>query len=157
MNLIGPLTLLLSAVRSLAAEAQALALRAAVGFSLGRGPKKKGRAPDEDETHKLWHWIEDNGEYVFPAIGIVILVLVILAVRRGSISQEEELRKRAGQKEQIIRLMRAKLTLTADAAAQEMGIDRYHAATLLEELEREGVLSQGRQSGGAATWRLKGF
>ena len=82
---------------------------------------------------------------------------MIVAVRRGSISQQEELRKKSGQKEQIIRLMRAKLSLTADAASHELGVDRYHAAALLEELEREGVLAPGRQSGGVTNYRLKGL
>ena len=150
--------------RALLARARDLSLRAGVAaWLLAPGafafaPKKKpARPPDENEAHKLWHWIEDNGEYVFPLIGIVILALVILAVRRGSISQQEELRKRSGQKEQIIRLMRAKLSLTADAAAHELGIDRFHASGLLEELEREGVLAPGRQVGGGTSYRLKGL
>ena len=153
-----------NAVRALATRAQDLSLRAGVAAWLltpgafASAPKKKpARPPDEDEAQKLWHWIEDNGEYVFPLIGIVILALVILAVRRGSISQQEELSKRSGQKEQIIRLMRAKLSLTADAASHELGVDRYHAAALLEELEREGVLAPGRQVGGGTSYRLKGL
>ena len=120
-------------------------------------PKKKSARPDDDEAHHLWHWIEDNGEYVFPLIGIVILALVLLAVRRGTLRQQDELRKRAGQKEQIIRLMRAKLSLTAESTAPELGVDRYHAAALLEELEKEGVLALGRAAGGVATYRLKGL
>jgi hypothetical protein len=136
-------------------EGRALALRASV--LLAAAPKKQHRLAGDDEAHKLWHWIEDNGEYVFPLIGIVILGLVILAVRRGSLSQQEELSTRARQKEQIIRLMRKKLSLTADATAQELHIDRYHAAALLEELEREGVLAPGRQSGGSTLYRLKGL
>ena len=146
-----------SAAAALCARAQTLWLRAFVLLFAFAPKRKPARPPGEDEGYRLWHWIEDNGEYVFPLIGIVILALVILAVRRGSISEAEELRKRGALKEQIIRLMRSKLSLTAEAAAHELGIDRYHASTLLEELERDGVLARGRQSGGVTSYRLKGL
>ena len=138
------------------ASLHALAVQAAL--LLAFAPKKKPvRPPDEDGAHHLWHWIEDNGEYVFPLIGIVILGLVLLAVRRGTLSAQDELRKRAAQKEQIVRLMRAKLSLTAESCAPELGVDRYHASALLEEMEREGLLALGRAAGGVATYRLKGL
>ena len=120
-------------------------------------PKRKAARADEDEAHHLWHWIEDNGEVVFPLIGLAILGLVLLAVRRGTLSQQEELRKKAALKEKIIRLVRAKLSLTAESCAPELGVDRYHAAALLEEMEREGMLALGRAAGGVATYRLKGL
>ena len=152
------MTSLAQAGSALFAQGQSLLLRASVAVWLWRDPKKKQpRPPEEDDAHKLWHWIEDNGEIVFPLIGILILALVILAVRRGTLSQQEELRRRAGLKEQVIRLMRAKLSLTAEAAAQEMGIDRYHAAGLLEEMTKEGVLAEIRHSTGIASYRLKGL
>ena len=138
-------------------RAGVFALAAQGHFALAAPKKKTARPADEDEAHHLWRWIEDNGEYVFPLIGIVILGLVLLAVRRGTLSQQEELRKRADQKEQIIRLVRAKLSLTAESTAPELGVDRYHAAALLEELEKEGVLALGRAAGGVATYRLKGL
>jgi hypothetical protein len=118
---------------------------------------KRQALEDDDGAHRLWRWIEDNGEFVFPAIGVVILALVLLAVRRGTLSQQEELRKKTAQKEQLVRLVRARLSLTADACAPELGVDRFHAAALLEELVREGVLAQGRVAGGVATYRLKGL
>jgi hypothetical protein len=135
----------------------ALAVQGALSLAQAAPRKKPARPPDEDEAHHLWHWIEDKGEYVFPLIGIVILALVLLAARRGTLSQQEELRKRAEQKAQIIRLMRAKLSLTAESAAPELGVDRYHAAALLEEMEKEGLLALGRAAGGVATYRLKGL
>ena len=135
----------------------ALAVQGSLTLALAAPKKKSARPPDEGEAHHLWHWIVDNGEYVFPLIGIVILALVLLAARRGTLSQQEEIRKRAAQKEQIIRLVRAKLSLTAESTAPELGVDRYHAAALLEELDKEGVLALGRAAGGVATYRLKGL
>jgi hypothetical protein len=138
--------------------ASCLAARAPSLAALALSLAAKSRASDDDgEAHKLWRWIEDNGEVVFPAIGVVILLLVVLAVRRGSLSEKEALHARAGQKEQVVRLLRLKLSLTAEQTALELRVDRYRAAGLLEEMERDGVLVQGRFAGGAATYRLKGL
>lgn len=120
-------------------------------------PKKAREALDEDGAHQLWRWMEEHGEWVFPLIGLAILALVVWAVRRGSISQAEELHKKGLQKEQIIRLMRLKLSLTAETAAAELGIDHFAAAALLEEMLKEGRLVAGRSAGGVASYRLKGL
>jgi hypothetical protein len=113
--------------------------------------------PDEDGPLALWHWIEDNSTIVFPLIGLVIVALVVIAVRRSAVDTEEELLQRRGQKDAIIRLMRARLSLSADQTAHELRVDRYHAAALLEELVQEGALVQGRLPGGVISYRLKGF
>lgn len=105
----------------------------------------------------LWRWIEDNGDVVFPAIGFVIFVLVVVAVRRSAVNQESELKALRGKKDAIVRLMRARLSLTADQTATELGVNRYQAATMLDELVKEGALVQGRLPGGVINYRLKGL
>ena len=118
---------------------------------------KKPHPAAADEGHKLWYWIEDNLEIVFPLVGIAVILLVAWAVRRGMVAQSDEVAVRARQKDDIVRLMRAKLLVNAELVAHELGFDRFHAATLLEELTREGVLVQARVAGGIASYRLKGL
>ena len=139
--------------------AVALAATQALAASMGaaRPKPRKPRPPDADETHKLWHWIEDNLEIVFPVVGVTVLLLVILAVRRGMQTSENEIKERLRQKDEIVRLMRAKLTVNPAVVSQELSFDRFHAAALLEELEREGKLVQTRATGGVASYRLKGL
>ncbi len=144
-----------SGLLALRDELISLALRVLAGPP--RPPRNQHQLPDEEGPLSLWHWIEDNGEIVFPLIGLVIAALIFIAVRRSSVNHDEEIETRRAEKERIIRLMRAKLSLTPDQTAHELRVDRYHAAALLEELEKEGTLTQGRQSGGVIAYRLKGF
>ncbi len=125
--------------------------------TLPKTPRAKHQLPDEEGPLAVWHWIEDNGAIVFPLIGFFIAALIFIAVRRGAVNQEALNEERRKQKDQIIRLMRARLSLTADQTAHELRVDRYHAAALLEELEKEGTLTQGRIAGGVSSYRLKGF
>ena len=118
---------------------------------------KKARPPDEDQGHKLWHWIEDHLEVVFPLVGVAVIVLVLWAVRRGMAQANDEIAVRTRQKESIVRLMRAKLLVNADTVSHELALDRFHAAALLEELTKEGVLVTARLTGGVANYRLKGL
>jgi hypothetical protein len=140
----------------------ALALSAAQAQASpqGRWAKPRPRKPhpvDADEGHKLWYWIEDHLEIVFPAVGIAVILLVIYGVRRGMMQADDEIAVRTRQKEAIIRLMRAKLLVNAETVAHELTFDRFHAAALLEELAKEGVLIHARVAGGVASYRLKGL
>src|SRR5207302_1492731 len=81
-----------------------------------------------DETHKLWYWIEDHGEIVFPIVGLAIVALIVFGIRRGMTSNIAELQKKQDQKDAIVRMMRAKLLVSADAVAGDLHIDRFMAA-----------------------------
>ena len=122
----------------------------------GRTRGKKPAPVDEDQTHKLWHWIEDHLEIVFPIVGVTVIVLVLWAVRRGMAQADDAVAVRMRQKEAITRLMRLKLNVTAETVATELHLDRFHAAALLEELGKEGVLV-ARTLGGVSSYRLKGL
>jgi hypothetical protein len=133
-----------------------LLLPAAHAFAL-RPRAKKANPAAPDDTYKLWGWIEDHLEIVFPVVGVAVILLVLFAVRRGMQQQANEVAIRLRQKEEIVRLMRAKLLVNAELVAHELQLDRFHAARLLEELVREGTLVQARVAGGVASYRLKGL
>jgi hypothetical protein len=112
---------------------------------------------DADEAHKLWYWIDDHGDVVFPLIGLAIVALVIVGIRRGMKSNVAELHEKQEQKDAIVRMMRAKLLVSPEAVAGELQIDHFKASALLEELVKEGKLVQQRVTGGIANYRLKGL
>lgn len=101
--------------------------------------------------------MEDSSDVVYPLLGIAVIGLIFLAIRRGMVGHDAEVMAKGRQKDSIVRLMRARLSLTADAVAAELKVDRFRAAVLLDELEREGKLVQQRMTGGVATYRLKGL
>ena len=125
-----------------------------------RGPPRSHHRPAADTdsgSTALWYWIEDNADVVYPLVGIAVMGLIVLAIRHGMVGHDAEVMAKGRQKDSIVRLMRARLSLTADAVAAELKVDRFRAAVLLDELEREGKLVQQRMTGGVATYRLKGL
>jgi hypothetical protein len=144
---------LAAALHELLALALALGPR---GFARPRAPHKP-HAPADDSAHELWYWIDDHGDVVFPLIGLAIVALVIFGIRRGMTSNTAELRIRQERKDAIVRLMRAKLLVSAEAVAGELGIDHFSASVLLDDLVKEGKLVQQKASGGVANYRLKGL
>lgn len=133
----------------------ALALAAAPrGF---RPRPHKAHPPEADEAHRLWYWLDDHGDIVFPLLGLAIVALVIFGVRRGMTSSVAELQQKQQRKDNIVRTMRSRLLVTADAVAGDLGIDRFAASGLLDELVREGKLVEQKSAGGIASYRLKGL
>ena len=125
-----------------------------------RGFKPRQHKPhpmEADEAHKLWYFIDDHGDIVFPLIGLAVVALVIFGIRRGMTSNVVELHKKQEQKDAIVRMMRAKLMVSAELVAGELRIDRFAASALLEELVKEGKLIVQRIAGGVANYRLKGL
>ena len=110
-----------------------------------------------DDAHQLWYWIDDHGEVVFPLIGLFICAILFLGIRRGMKSNVAELAQKQDRKDAIVRMMRAKLLVSAEVVAGELQIDKFLAASLLDELVREGKLVEQRMVGGIANYRLKGF
>lgn len=146
--------MLAAVVHSLLASFLALAAR------LGRLPRygHKSRAPAaEDNAHQLWTWLEDHGDVAFPLMGLAIIGLLFLGIRRGMQSSGEEMKKKMHDKDEIVRMMRSRLLLTADEVCVQLEIDRLQAAALLEELQREGKLVEQRSTSGVANYRMKGL
>jgi hypothetical protein len=118
---------------------------------------RKPQAPPSDDSSRLWNWLEANGEIVFPLLGLAIAALLFLGIRRGMESSTEQMREKEERKEAIVRMMRAKLMVSAEMVAADLQVDKFLAASLLDELVREGKLVEQRMTGGIANYRLKGL
>lgn len=134
-----------------------------IAFALAFAPRgfrphqHKPHPPADDQAHELWYWLDDHGDVVFPLLGLAIVALVIVGIRRGMTSNVAELHQKQEHKDDIVRMMRSKLLVTADAVAGDLGIDRFAASALLDELVREGKLVEQKAAGGIANYRLKGL
>jgi hypothetical protein len=117
----------------------------------------KPHAEAESESHKLWYFVEDHGDIIFPLLALLVVALIVFGIRRGMKSNVADLQQKQEQKDAIVRMMRAKLLVSPDAVAGELSIDRFIASALLEELVKEGKLVEQRIEGGVANYRLKGL
>jgi len=130
-----------------------------LAFGLAFAPRRshKPHPPADDDVHNLWYWIEDHGEILFPLIGLAVIALIVLGVRRGMKSDVATLQKKQDQKDAIVRMMRQKLLVSAEAISTALRIDHFQASALLDDLVREGKLVEQKSTGGVANYRLKGL
>jgi hypothetical protein len=134
-----------------------------IAFALAYGPRgfrprpHKPHPPADDDFHSVWYFIDDHAEIIFPLVAAAVLALVILVVRRGMKSNVDTLVKKQDQKDAIVRMMRAKLLVSAEAVAVDLHIDHFTAAALLDDLAKEGKLVPQKTSGGVLNYRLKGL
>jgi len=131
-----------------------VSFRSALDLLLAVLPRPRKALPPDDSS-RLWNWLEANGEIVFPLLGLAIAALLFFGIRHGMRSSTDQLREE--RKEAIVRMMRAKLLLSAETVAAGLQIDKFLAASLLDELVREGKLVEQRLTGGIASYRLKGL
>lgn len=117
----------------------------------------KPHPPADDDAHQIWFWIDDHGDIVYPVVAIVVIGLVALGIRRGMKSNVAQLQQKQEQKDAIVRMMRAKLLVSAEAVSMDLRIDHFAASALLDELVREGKLVEQKSTGGVANYRLKGL
>jgi len=134
-----------------------------IAFALAFAPRgfrprpHKPHPPADDDAHQLWYWIDDHGDIVFPLVGLAVLALVILGIRRGMKSNVATLQKKQEQKDTIVRMMRQKLLVSAEAISTDLHIDHFTASVLLDDLVREGKLVEQKSTSGVANYRLKGL
>jgi hypothetical protein len=122
-----------------------------------RPRQRKVHPPADDQAHELWYFLDDHSDVIFPLLGLAIVALIVFGIRHGMTSNVAELRKKQERKDAIVRMMRSKLLVTADAVSGELGIDHFSASALLDDLVKEGKLIEQKSSGGVANYRLKGL
>lgn len=118
---------------------------------------RKPHPAPEDEWQKVWYFVEDHGDVLFPLIAVAVIALIVVGIRRGMSSNVANLQKKQDQKDAIVRMMRQKLLVSAEAISNELKIDHFHASALLEDLVKEGKLIEQKSTSGVANYRLKGL
>jgi hypothetical protein len=90
--------------------------------------------------------LAEHGTLLYVALAIVVVGLVALTAAATGQADEAGRRRDRQRKQAILTLVRQRATLTPEQVAAEQQLDLMHAARLLAELEREGlVTSSGRE------------
>ena len=100
--------------------------------------------------------LEEYGHIVFPALGILVVVLLGAAVVSAWRNPEMDGAEKARLKGEIIRQMRQNIGwITAAELAEKLGIETHTVAMLLEEMKDDGILVTGMIEN-LLHYRLKG-
>lgn len=116
-------------------------------------PRTRGSEPG---PHQLWEWIEAHASFVYPALAILIIGLIVGALLATWKSDDLDAEARGKLKMKIVQLVRRRVSgISAEQVAAEMQIDIMRAARLLGELDEEGLVSSS--GGRPVQYRIRGM
>jgi hypothetical protein len=104
-----------------------------------------------------WEQLERNSHIIYPALGVLVLALVVLAILQASKAQDMDGAARAEFKKRIVdELRRHPAGLMAPELAGALGLDRGKLVRLLDQMQQEGVLMSHTTTQRHTVWRVKG-
>jgi hypothetical protein len=117
------------------------------------GPDRPASSVDPD----YFEMLERNSHIIYPALGVIVLVLVSLAILQASRAQEMDGAARAEFKKRIVdELRRHPAGLMAPELAVALGLERGKLVRLLDQMQQDGVLMSHTTTQRNTVWRVKG-
>jgi hypothetical protein len=101
--------------------------------------------------------IEQNAHIVYPAVGILALLLIAAGILQAWRTQDiDGLQKTELRREVLLELRRQLSGLPAELLARRLDIEPFRMVKLLEEMQRDGVLVSHTNTHRLTVWRVKG-
>ncbi len=117
------------------------------------GPEK----PASSVAPKYFELLERNSHIIYPALAVLVLGLVMMAIIQASRTQEMDGAAKAEFKKLIIdELRRHPSGLDTPELAEALGLERGKLVQLLEQMQQDGVLVSHLTTQRQTVWRVKG-
>lgn len=101
--------------------------------------------------------IEQNSHIIYPSLGIITLVLLVLGILQAWKSQDMDGLTKNEFKRAIINELRSNLAgLPGEVLARAIGLDRLKTVKLLEQMQQEGMVISYMSSNQMMLWRVRG-
>ncbi|PTL84285.1 hypothetical protein [Vitiosangium sp. GDMCC 1.1324] len=132
-----------------------LSLLAQIPFpGLDRGPEKPASSVDPN----YFELLERNSHIVYPAVGVLVLALVTMAILQATKAQDMDGAAKAEFKKLIVdELRRYPAGLETPDLAAATGLDRSKLVRLLDQMQQDGVLVSHVTTQRQTVWRVKGI
>ncbi|MBX7115865.1 MAG: hypothetical protein K1X64_16165 [Myxococcaceae bacterium] len=110
-----------------------------------------------DEPKPYFEWLQNYAHIIYPLLILLVVVLVVSAVVTALRTQDLAGAVKAEAKRRVVVELRQQLQgTTAEALAKVVGLEPFRVVTLLEELQREGLVTSYTSSDRLTTWQIKG-
>ncbi len=120
---------------------------------LDPGPEK----PASSVAPKYFELLERNSHIVYPALAVLVLGLVMLAIIQASRAQEMDGAAKAEFKKLIVdELRRHPAGLDTPELVAAMGLEHGKLVRLLDQMQQDGVLVSHLTTQRQTVWRVKG-
>jgi hypothetical protein len=113
--------------------------------------------PASSMAPKYFDMLEQNSHIVYPALGIIALLLVVGGIFQAWKSQDMDGLSKNEFKRSIVNELRRNLSgLPGDMIARSVGLDRLKTVRLLEQMQQEGMVNSYMSSNQMMMWRIRG-
>ena len=106
----------------------------------------------------LLELLERNSNIIYPALAVLALVLIVAGVLQAWRSQDLAGLEKAEFKREIILHLRRQMggSASGEQLSRAIGLEPFKTQTLLEEMQKDGVLAPYTNTQRLTVWRLKG-
>ena len=133
-----------------------LALMVAGQLQLPGQPAPLEQPPDATDPG-YFEFLEKNSHIIYPALGVLVLVLLAAGILQAWRSQDLDGLQKAELKREIMLELRKQLGgVTADALARAIGLETFKMLRILEEMQKDGLLQSHTNTQRLTVWHIKG-
>ncbi len=123
----------------------------------GHDDSPKYVKPASSMAPKYIDVLEQNSHIVYPALGVLTLMLVLVGIFQSLKSQDMDGITKDQFKRAIIHELRSNLSgLPGEIIARAIGLDRLKTVRLLEQMQQEGMVTSYMSSNQLMLWRMRG-
>lgn len=114
--------------------------------------------PAGDTSPKYFEWLEANSQVLYPAIGLLVLVLVLLGILQAWRAPKLSGASLLELKREILLHLRKEMGgCSADVLAKVVALDSFKVMKLLEEMQNEGMVRSYTNTHRLTIWQIKGL
>jgi hypothetical protein len=121
------------------------------------GYKPDYQRPTNSASPEYIELLERNTHIIYPVLAVLVLVVLAAGILQAWKTQDlDGLQKAEFKREIIMELRKEMLGDSADSLARKVKLEPLKLVRLLEEMQREGIISSTTNTQRLTTWRLKG-
>lgn len=126
-----------------------------LGIDLPGQPPDYVRPPSAT-TPRYIEFLEGNTHLVYPALAVLVLVLIALGILQAWRSEDMDGVQKAELKRDVIRELRREVHgMSADALSKAVGVPSLKLLRILEEMQKDNILESRTDTQRLTTWRMK--
>ena len=114
--------------------------------------------PPGATTPRYIELLENNTHLVYPALAVLVLVLISLGILQAWRSEDMDGLQKAELKRSIINELRREVHgMSADAISKAVGVPSLKLLRILEEMQKDNILESRTDTRRLTTWKMKGI
>ena len=114
--------------------------------------------PAGDTSPKYIEWLEANAQVLYPAIGLLVLMILVVAIlqawRAPQVSGASMLELK---REILVHLRKEMGGCSADALGKVVALDSFKLVKLLEQMQNEGMVRSYTNTHRLTIWQIRGL